>query len=179
MDSVEAHYALVMLQQYYVFTTCILTDVQLFKQCDDLSSIISQSKYKFVHVFSECIATLLSVRDDLTQLKDNITNILQKENASISIQFYYNFNNTLLTDARVLEIYNSLTNYFQPIKTELLYKIESFIAYELDIFKPKAVSFTSNLIFLLNFLETIFTFTLTNNVTKHMGLPAFFTYNVL
>ena len=179
MDSVQAHYVHVMLKQYYVLTTCIATDTQFTKPMVD---IVLKRKSEFVHVFSECFAMLQSCYPITEQLEDKITKILKRQNAAINIQFYYNFNNKVAhaTDARINDMYNALTNYFQPIKAELLHQIASFIDFdELDLFKPHQACFTSHLILLLNFLETIFTFTLTNDVAKHFGLPVLFPCNSL
>ena len=189
MDSVQAHYVHVMLKQYYVLTTCIATDKLFTKPMVD---ILLKRKSEFVHVFSECFAVLQSCYPITSKwlkhfkrsalLEDKITKILKNQNAAINIQYHYNADNTVVnaTDARIMDMYNALTNYFQPIKAELLHQIASFIdSDELDLFNPDPGCITSDLIDLLNFLETIFTFTLTNDVTKHFGLPVFFTCNSL
>ena len=177
MDSVQAHYVHVMLKQYYVLTTCIATDNLFTKPMVD---ILLKRKSEFVHVFSECVAMLQSGYPNTEMLEDKIRKILKKQTAAINIQFHYNGNNKIvhLTDARISDMYYALTNYFQPIKAELLHQVASFVD-ELDLFKPDLACFTSDLILLLNFLETIFTFTLTNDVTKHFGLPVLFTCNSL
>jgi hypothetical protein len=167
MDSMQAHYIHVMLKQYYVLTTCVAAD----NPNPEILNVLSKRKSAIVHVFSECIAALISIYDNTTVLKETISTILKNQNAAIKIDFYHN---PTVPDVRALELYNALTNYFQPIKAELLYQISSFI--DVDIFQPMPLGFTTNAIFLLNFLETIFTCTLTNDV---MGLPVLLPCNSL